>query len=71
VVRIFDKRFHKLLETQITDKDGKYAFFAGPNVYMLMADKAGYEAYHSPDLDLTQAKNPVISEKIILQPKKG
>lgn len=71
VVRIFDKRFHKLLETQITDKDGKYAFFAGPNVYMLMADKAGYEAYHSPDLDLTQAKNPVVSEKIVLQPKKG
>lgn len=71
VVRIFDKRFHKLLETQITDKEGKYAFFAGPNVYMLMADKAGYEAYHSPDLDLTQAKNPVVSEKIVLHPKKS
>ncbi len=70
VVRIFDKRFHKLLETQITDKDGKYAFFAGPNVYMLMADKQGYEAYHSADIDLTQAKNPVVSEKISLQPKK-
>lgn len=70
VVRIFDKRFHKLLETQITDKDGKYAFFAGPNIYMLMADKAGYEAYHSPDLDLTKVGNPVISEKINLQPKK-
>jgi hypothetical protein len=37
---------------------------------MLMADKQGYEAYHSADIDLTQAKNPVVSEKISLQPKK-
>lgn len=70
VVRIFDKRFHKLLETQITDKNGKYAFFAGPNVYTLMADKPGYESFRSGDIDLTQAKTPVVSEKIVLQPKK-
>lgn len=70
VVRIFDKRFHKLLETQITDKQGKYAFFAGPNVYTLMADKPGYEPFRSQDIDLTHTKTPVVSEKIVLQPKK-
>ena len=70
VVRIFDKRFHKLLETQITDKQGKYAFFAGPSVYMVTAEKPGYEVFQSGDIDLTKTKEGVVSKKIDLQKKK-
>lgn len=67
VVRIFDARFHKLLETQITDKDGKYAFFTGPNVYKITAEKPGYEKYQSQDIDLTKGEERVVKEKIRLK----
>ncbi len=67
IVRIFDTRFHKLLETQITDKEGKYAFFTGPNVYKVTAEKPGYVKFESKDIDLTKGSERIIKEKIELQ----
>jgi hypothetical protein len=69
VVRIFDKKFNKLLETQITSKDGTYGFFAAKGVYYLTAEKPGYERYLSTDIDLTQAKDTYIDHRFTL--KKG
>ncbi len=67
IVRIFDKRFNKLLETQVTDKQGKYAFFAAKSVYYVTAEHQGYEKFQSPELDLSKAKEPVVHEKIPLK----
>lgn len=67
VVRIFDKKFNKLLETQITSKDGTYGFFVAKGRYYLTAEKPGYERYLSADLDLTQAKDTYIDHRFALK----
>lgn len=66
VVRIFDKKFNKLLETQITSKNGAYGFFAAKGQYYLTAEKPGYERYLSGDLDLTKAKDTYVDHRFRL-----
>ena len=67
VVRVFDKKFNKLLETQITSKDGTYGFFAAKGHYYLTAEKPGYERYLSADLDLTKAADTYIDHRFELK----
>jgi hypothetical protein len=67
IVRIFDKKFNKLLETQITSKDGTYGFFAAKGHYYLTAEKPGYERYLSADLDLTKAEDTYIDHRFSLK----
>jgi hypothetical protein len=67
VVRIFDKKFNKLLETQVTDGSGKYGFIVGKNIYYVVAERPGYARYVSPDLDTTKKEIVVIDEKISLK----
>jgi len=52
VVRIFDTRFNKLLETQVTDAKGRYAFLVGKNKYQLLAEKPGYAKKEVKPVDL-------------------
>jgi len=66
VVRIFDKKFNKLLETQVTDSRGNYGFFAKNNVYFVTADKTGFDRYQSKDIDLTNKEAGAIDEHIQL-----
>jgi hypothetical protein len=68
VIRIFDKKYNKLLETQVTDKNGKYGFFVKRNVYYVTAEKAGYSKYVSQDIDLSHKDDAVIDQNIILLP---
>jgi len=67
VVRIFDKKYNKLLETQVTDAKGVYGFFANENVFFVTAQKAGYGAYTSEDIDLTGKEEGVVDKHIPLQ----
>ncbi|MCE9586473.1 fibronectin type III domain-containing protein [Candidatus Uhrbacteria bacterium] len=67
IVRIFDKKFNKLLETQVTDSKGQYGFFASKSLYFITAEKPGFEKYKSEDLDLTKAKEAVIDKHIPLK----
>lgn len=69
IVRIFDKKYNKLLETQVTDGDGKYAFLAGKNVYYVTADHAGYDRFVSKDVDLRTESLGVVREPLALQTK--
>jgi 5-hydroxyisourate hydrolase-like protein (transthyretin family) len=52
-VRIFDDKFNKLLETQITDRKGRYAFLVGRSRYYVTASKPGYVEARSTVIDLT------------------
>lgn len=70
VVRIFNKKYNKLLETQMTDENGRYGFVVGKDVYYLIADRPEYERYVSPVLDLINAEDNLIDHKISLK-KKG
>lgn len=67
IVRIFDKKYNKLLETQVTDSHGRYGFVVGKNTYYVVADKTGYERYRSSDLDLTKEAYGTIDYKISLK----
>lgn len=67
VVRIFDKKYSKLLETQITDSRGRYGFLASKNLYFVTADKPGFERFKSEDIDLTKTKEQTIERPIKLK----
>ncbi len=69
VVRIFDKKFNKLLETQVTDRNGKYGFFVGRSMYYVTAEKTGFEKFTSPDIDLSSKDSSVIDVNISLKEK--
>jgi uncharacterized repeat protein (TIGR01451 family) len=59
VVRLFDIKFNKLLETQLTDNKGRYAFLVGKNVYQMMLEKDGYQSKEVKPVDLTAAEQLV------------
>lgn len=67
IVRIFDKKFNKLLETQMTDSRGNYGFFAQKNVYFITAERKGYKRYRSDDVDLTQKDVTVVDKHIRME----
>ena len=67
IVRIFDKKFNKLLETQVTDGNGKYGFFVRRNVYYMTAEKQGYKKYTSPDIDLSMKDEALVDQNIPLE----
>ncbi len=69
VVRIFNKKYNKLLETQLTDEKGRYGFVVGRDIYYLMADHPHYDRYISPEIDLTGAKDTLIDKEISLLKK--
>ncbi len=71
IIRVFDKKFNKLLETQITDQKGKYGFFAGKGLYYITAEKIGYDKFVSQDIDLRQAKETIIDQKVGLSKQRG
>lgn len=42
VVRIFNKKYNDLLETQVTDRSGRFGFLVGPETYRITVDKENY-----------------------------
>ncbi|MDF1496876.1 MAG: carboxypeptidase regulatory-like domain-containing protein [Patescibacteria group bacterium] len=67
VVRIFDKQFNKLLETQLSSRKGSYGFFAEHNVYYITIEKEGYQKYTSKDLDLGSQEDTTIDLNVALK----
>ncbi len=67
VVRIFDKKFNKVLETQVTDNNGKYGFFVRRNVYYVTAEKVGYQKYISSDIDLSKTDEAIVDQDVVMQ----
>lgn len=52
VIRLFDQEHHKLLETRVTPKSGRYSFLAEPGEFYLEVTKEGY---HFPSRIVTQS----------------
>lgn len=67
VVRIFDIRFNKLLDTQVTDRNGRYAFLVGKNYYQLLTEKPGYRKKEIKPVDLVK-NELIVNLDIGLQP---
>ena len=56
--RIFEPKYNKLLETQVTDSKGRYAFMLGPNEYYAMFEKSGFHSKEITPIDYSQTKEP-------------
>jgi cysteine-rich repeat protein len=56
VVRIFETKFNKLLEAQVTDIRGRYAFLVGSNVYYVTYEKPGYQKQQQGPVDYQKAE---------------
>ena len=75
VVRIFDALERRLLETQLTDKDGRFGFLAKPGKYYLEVQKANYifpsrltvNDYHGKNIELGQ--DEMLSVNIPMDPQ--
>ena len=73
IVRIFDKEYNKLLETKVTDGQGRFEFLVKPGEYFITATKEGYLfpskshlGYHGEPIQITEPTKAVINVKIPL-----
>lgn len=72
ITRIFDVTYNKLLETQITDKRGRYAFLVGKGIFYITVEKPGYAPYKSVTLDLSRGETEkIVKANIRLVPQTG
>ncbi len=62
ITRIFDITYNKLLETQISDSRGRYAFLVGKGIFYITVEKPGYESYKSATLDLSRGETEKIAK---------
>lgn len=68
IVRLFTKKYNKLVSSQITDRRGHYSFLVGPETYYMTAEKDGYEQFKSDDIVISDADgNGVVHQDITLK----
>jgi len=68
VARIFEPKYNKLLETQVTDSKGRYAFMLGPNQYYATFQKGGFKQKNIDPIDYSQSTEPKgFSEEVPLE----
>lgn len=71
IVRLFEPKYNKLVETTLTDSLGRYSFLVGPNEYFVRADKEGYEGRIIQSIDYRQKTEPeALIVDVPLEPKK-
>jgi len=58
VARIFEPKYNKLLETQVTDSKGRYAFILGPNQYYATFQKEGFKQTQIDPIDYSAEEEP-------------
>jgi len=72
VARIFDTEYNKLLDTQLTDARGRYAFLASQRTYYVTYEKKGFIKKKSEVFDLSDKKEAtIIGEKVMLERGEG
>ncbi|MBU0646505.1 fibronectin type III domain-containing protein [Patescibacteria group bacterium] len=69
IARIFEPKYNKLLETRVTDNQGRFSFLLGPNEYYAVFEKTGYATTEIRPIDYSVNKEPVeFAQKINLSP---
>jgi hypothetical protein len=58
VVRVIEDAYNKVLEAQVTDASGRYAFLVGQNRYFVTAEGAGHQAARTETVDFSRSKDP-------------
>lgn len=70
VARLFDSQFNKLVATEITDRQGRYAFLAGENRYYITYEHENYEKNKTEIIDLKGKKSNTLAVDIALEKQK-
>ncbi|MHB8831327.1 MAG: carboxypeptidase-like regulatory domain-containing protein [Patescibacteria group bacterium] len=65
IVRIMDTRFNRVLETQISDAKGRYAFLVGHGDFYVTAAKDGYQLLRSEPIASPIGKEPTVIDKAL------
>ncbi|RMD50675.1 PEGA domain-containing protein [Candidatus Parcubacteria bacterium] len=60
IVRLFEPKYNKLIESVLTDGKGRYAFLVGPNEYFVTINKEGYEPIEIKPIDYSKNKEPKV-----------
>lgn len=66
VARLFSKQFNKLVATELTDSNGRYAFMVGPNEYFITFEKIGYQKKITPDIKIKE-RNEIIKVNVPME----
>lgn len=69
IARIFEPKYNKLLETRVTDSQGRFSFLLGPNEYYAVFEKAGYATQEIRPIDYSANKESVeFAQEVKLSP---
>jgi uncharacterized repeat protein (TIGR01451 family) len=66
VLRVFDTKYNKLLDSQVTDSFGRYAFLVGNSSYYVTAEKAGYYPKRTQIINLEHELSGYLVEDLFL-----
>lgn len=68
IIRVFEPKYNKLIETALSDGLGRYSFLLGPNEYFVSYSKPGYTEKVVRPIDYTKKSEPTpLALKIGLQ----
>ncbi|MBU0546093.1 hypothetical protein KKA13_02460, partial [Patescibacteria group bacterium] len=69
IARLFDAQFNKLVDTELTDKRGRYAFLVGNSKYYATFERQDYDLAKTEVVDLAKQEEGIITLDIGLKPK--
>lgn len=58
IIRVLSLPYNKVLETKLTDAQGRYSFYVGAGRYYLTVTKNGYDKTETEEVDLSAAPKP-------------
>lgn len=76
IVRVFEKKYNKILQTKVTDNEGRFDFLVKPGEYYMTAIKENYifpskkSGYHGETINTQEKTENTINVKIPMDPKK-
>lgn len=68
VVRIFEPKYNKLLESALTDAKGRYSFLVGPSNYFTTYEKPGFVKQEIRPIDKTGQEASEVAIDVKLEP---
>jgi hypothetical protein len=72
VIRVFEPKYNKLVETALSDSLGSYSFLLGPNEYFVTYNKPGYTEKIVRPIDYTNKPEPApLAMNVALQHVSG
>ena len=68
VVRVFDTKYNKLLESQVSDTGGRYGFLVGNQQYYMTAEKPGFFEERTGRYDLSSELQGYLADDFNMRP---